>query len=428
MSRVFVLSSDGQPLDPCHPARARQLLTQGSAAVWRRYPFTIRLKGRAAAASITHPHRIKLDPGSTTTGIAVVAEATGRVVWAGELTHRGQAIRERLLARRVVRRSRRQRKTRYRKPRFLNRCRPVGWLAPSLQHRIETTLTWINRLRRFCPVTDISTELVRFDTQLLERPDISGVEYQQGVLVGYEVREYLLERWGRRCAYCGATNTPLQVEHIVPQARGGSSRISNLTLACAPCNTRKGTQTAAEFGHPEVQAQARQPLRDTAAVNTTRWGLYRRLLTTGLPVEVGTGGRTKFNRTRLGLDKAHWTDAASIGASTPHTLITRGVQPLSIMATGHGNRQMAGLNRFGFPIRHRSRQKQHYGFQTGDMVRAVVPMGKRAGVHAGRVLVRASGSFDIQTATGRQAGIHQRFCRPIHRNDGYAYPNMRQRR
>lgn len=418
---VFVLSSDGQPLDPCHPARARQLLNQGKAAVWRRYPFTLRLKGRPAVESVTHPYRLKLDPGSKTTGIAVVAEETGKVVWAGELTHRGQAIRDALLSRRAVRRSRRQRKTRYRKPRFLNRRRPEGWLVPSLQHRVETTLTWVNRLRRFCPVAALSMELVRFDTQLMQDAEVSGVAYQQGELVGYEVREYLLEKWGRRCAYCGATEVPLQVEHLVPRARGGSDRVSNLTLACAPCNQKKGLQTAAEFGHPKVQAQARQPLKDAAAVNTTRWVLYRRLLATGLPVEVGTGGKTKYNRARLGLPKTHWHDAACVGASTPDSLDARGVRPLLVRATGHGNRQMAGLNKYGFPIRHRNGQKRHHGFQTGDLVRAEVRKGKRAGIHMGRVLVRATGSFDIQTAAGRQAGISHRHCLPIHRNDGYSY-------
>jgi 5-methylcytosine-specific restriction endonuclease McrA len=349
MSRVFVLSSDGQPLDPCHPARARRLLTQGQAAVWRRYPFTIILHNRTAAASVTHLHRLKLDPGSKTTGIAVVAEATGRVVWAGELTHRGQAIRAALLSRRAIRRSRRQRKTRYRKPRWLNRRRPAGWLAPSLQHRVATTLTWVQRLRRWVPVAAISTELVRFDTQLLQNAEISGVDYQQGTLTGFEVREYVLEKWCRRCAYCGATDVPLQVEHIVPRARGGSDRVRNLTLACAPCNTRKGTQTAAEFGHPAIQAQAGTPLKDAAAVNTTRWALYHRLVATGLPVEVGTGGRTKFNRTRLGLDKAHWLDAACVGASTPEALTTAGVRPLRMRATGRGTRQVCRTNASGVP-------------------------------------------------------------------------------
>ena len=418
---VFVLATDRTPLDPTTLQRADQLLKRGRASVFRKSPFTIILHNRTAAASVTHPHRLKLDPGSKTTGIAVVAEERGQVVWAGELTHRGQAIRAALLPRRAVRRSRRQRKTRYRQPRFLNRRRPDGWLAPSLAHRVATTRIWVNRLRRCCPITAISTELVRFDTHLLENAEINGVAYQQGTLAGCEVRQYLLEKWGRRCAYCGAKDRPLQVEHVVPRARGGSDRVSNLTLACAGCNQKKGTQTAEEFGHPEIQTQAKRPLRDAAAANTTRWATYGRLVATGLPVEVGTGGRTKFNRTRLALEKTHWIDAACVGASTPDGLDVRGVQPLLMRASGHGTRQMAGLNRYGFSSRHRSRQKRHFGFETGDLVWAGVPTGKRAGAHTGRLLVRASGSFDIQTTAGRQAGINQCSCRAIHRNDGYAY-------
>jgi 5-methylcytosine-specific restriction endonuclease McrA len=421
MSLVFVLSSDGQPLDPCHPARARQLLDHGKAAVWRRYPFTIRLAGRSAAASVTHPHRVKLDPGSKTTGIAVVAEATGHIVWAGELNHRGQAIRDALLSRRAIRRSRRQRKTRYRQPRFLNRRRPEGWLAPSLQHRVDTILTWVSRLRRFVPLIAISTELVRFDTQLLENAELSGVEYQQGTLAGYEVREYILEKWSRRCAYCGATGVELQIEHIVPRARGGSDRVSNLTLACESCNTRKGTQTAEEFGYPDIQAQARRPLKDAAAVNQTRWALYGRLVATGLPVEVGTGGRTKFNRTRLGLEKAHWHDAACVGASTPEALDVRGVRPLLLRAMGHGTRQMCRMNAFGFPRTGPKGARVVKGFKTGDMVRATVTTGTKQGVYVGRVAVRTTGSFNITTTAGTIQGLNHRFFRAIQRADGYSY-------
>src|SRR6516162_10122300 len=131
----------------------------------------------------------------------------------------------------------------------------------------------------------------------MQNPEIDGIVYQQGELAGYEVREYLLEKWGRKCAYCKATNVPLQIEHIVPKVRGGSNRVSTLTIACQPCTDAKGTRTAAEFGHPHIQAQARQPLRDAAEVTATRWALSRRLVAMGLPLETGTGGRTKWSRT-----------------------------------------------------------------------------------------------------------------------------------
>jgi 5-methylcytosine-specific restriction endonuclease McrA len=397
---VFVLSSDGQPLDPCHEARARKLLSKGRAAIWRTYPFTIRLNDRTLAESVVHDHRLKLDPGSKTTGLAIVQEGTARVVWAGELTHRGQQIRARLLARRAIRRCRRQRKTRYRPARFLNRRRSDGWLPPSLGHRLDTTRTWVRRLKRLVPFSAISLELVRFDTQLMQNPEISGVLYQQGALEGYEVREYVLEKWGRSCAYCGATNVPLQIEHLIPKTRGGSNRVSNLTLACADCNQKKGNQTASEFGFPYLVDVAKAPLKDAGVVNSVRWALYRQLVATGLPVEAGTGGRTKYNHTRLGWPKTHWRDAACVGASTPENLQAMVRSVLLIASTGHGTRQMCRTDKYGFPIRHVPRQKCHFGFKTGDLVQAVVPKGKYAGRHVGRVAIRKSGSFNIATTHG----------------------------
>lgn len=416
---VLVLDTNRQPCDPVHPGAARRLLTEGKAAVFRRAPFTIILK--AARCDEPQPLRLKLDPGSKTTGIAVIDDASGQVVFAAELQHRGLAIRKRLQDRAMVRRSRRQRKTRYRKPRFLNRRRKAGWLAPSLQHRVETVMTWVNRLRARLHITAISVELVRFDTQLLEQPEISGVEYQQGTLAGDEVREYVLERSGRHCAYCTTTHVPLELDHVIPRTRGGSNRPSNLVPACRPCNQRKGNQTAAEFGFPDVERSCKQPLKDAAAVNSTRWALYERLQATGLPVEVGTGGRTKYNRTVRGVPKAHWLDAACVGASTPVQLRTTGTVPLQVTAMGHGQRQMCRMDRYGFPRTRPKSVRSVYGFRTGDLVRAVVHHGVTAGAHIGRVAVRATGRFNITTSVGVVQGISYRHCRIVQACDGYRY-------
>src|SRR5262249_15656666 len=254
--------------------------------------------------------------------------------------HRGQAIKRKLDARRAIRRSRRNRKTRYREPRFLNRRRLKGSLPPSLKSRVDNVETWVKRLSRAYPLSGIAMEPVKFDTQLIENPEINGVEYQQGELAGYEVREYLLEKWRRRCAYCGKSDIPLQIEHIIPRARGGSNRVSNLTLACESCNQKKGNRTPLEFRLPQIQRRAKRPLKDAAAINATRWALFERLKSLGLPVETGSGGLTKFNRTKRGLPKTHWIDAACVGKSTPETVDAKNVIPLSIKATGHGSRQM----------------------------------------------------------------------------------------
>ena len=187
MQRVLVIDKNKKALMPCHPARARELLTSGKAAVHRRFPFTIILKEREGGE--TQPVAPKIDPGSKTTGLALVADFQRGtcVIWAAELTHRGQAIRDALLSRSQQRRSRRARHTRYRPARFSNCRRNAAWLPPSLKSRIDNIWTWAVRLARRCPITSISQELVRFDMQLMENAEISGVEYQQGDLQGYEV-------------------------------------------------------------------------------------------------------------------------------------------------------------------------------------------------------------------------------------------------
>lgn len=419
--KVFVLDSDKKPLAPTSPARARQLLSNGKAAVYRRFPFTIILKRSIIESEIdSTERRIKIDPGSKVTGIVILNQKTGQVEFAAELTHRGHQIKSDLDSRRSVRRSRRNRKTRYHKPRFLNRKKQPGWLPPSLMSRVYNIKTWIDRLRKLCPIQTISLELVRFDTQKLQNPEISGIEYQQGELLGYEVREYLLEKWSRECAYCHAKNIPLEVEHIVPKSRGGTNRISNLTLACNSCNQKKGNQTAEEFGRPHIQSLAKKPLKDAAAVNATRWRVFHELKSTGFPIECGTGGRTKYNRIQQDLPKSHWIDAACVGAFTPGKLRIDNIIPLQIKATGYGSRQMCLMNKYGFPrTKPKLRTKKSFGFQTGDIVKAMITRGRNIGIHIGKITIRHSPSFHLN-----DINVHPKYLILLHHSDGYTYLNM----
>jgi len=417
---TFVLDTNKRPLDPVHPAVARKLLSNSEAAVFRRYPFTIILN--SVVNTEIQPVQIKLDPGSKTTGIAILKN--DKLIFVAELMHRGQTIKASLDSRRAIRRSRRARHTRYRQARFLNRTRPKGWLAPSLKHRVDTTLTWVNRFIKFAPISSIAMELVRFDLQQLENPKISGIEYQQGELLGYEIREYLLNKWDRKCTYCKAENIPLQVEHIHPKAKGGSNRISNLCLACEKCNLKKGTQDIKNFLSrkpdllKQIMAQVKRPLKDASAVNSTRWALFNQLKLTGLPVTTGSGGQTKYNRTRLELTKTHYFDAACVGRVDK--LIVLATQPLLIKSSGQGTRQMCRTDKFGFPSRHVPRDKFVKGFQTGDIVKAVVTSGKKVGEYVGRVAVRSSGSFNI-SAKELVQGISHKYCQTLQRKDGYSY-------
>ncbi|WP_429289892.1 RNA-guided endonuclease IscB [Paraburkholderia sp. CI3] len=297
---------------PCSEKRARLLLARARARVHRAMPFVIRLVDRKVDACSFQPLRIKLDPGSKVTGIALVREAEHCVAVLNlfELVHRGRQISEALTARRAFRRRRRGTNLGYRAPRFLNRRKPKGWLAPSLMHRVHTAMAWSNRIRRWASVTVLSSELVRFDTQALETPEISGIEYQQGTLAGHEVREYLLEKWKRSCIYCDGKDRPLQIEHLTARARNGSNRIGNLGLACGDCNQDKGSLDVREYVKDpkrlaRILATASRPLRDAAAVNATRWALANALQATGLPLELASGGRTKFNRVTHAIPKTH---------------------------------------------------------------------------------------------------------------------------
>lgn len=191
MLKVAVIDQNKKLLAPTSPARARLLLKKGKAAVFRRFPFTILLKREIENPALPDL-QLKIDPGSKTTGVVILNQQTGEVVFAGEINHRGQSIKFSLDSRRSIRRNRRSRKTRYRQPRFLNRTRPKGWLPPSIKSRVDNVKTWTDRLNRFYPISGIAMELVRFDTQLMENAEIKGVEYQQGELAGYELREYLL--------------------------------------------------------------------------------------------------------------------------------------------------------------------------------------------------------------------------------------------
>ena len=208
---VFVLDRSGLPLMPCSEKRARKLLAAGRARVHRLVPFVIRLMDRHADSCAFQPLRIKLDPGSKATGLALVRDTetvesgTGEIQRGAavlsllDLVHRGRQISEALTARRSMRRRRRG-NLRYRAPRFLNRTRKAGWLAPSLQHRVDTTLAWVTRIRRWAPVTAISSELVRFDMQALENPGSRGSNTSRG--------RWLAMRFASTCWRSGVASVP----------------------------------------------------------------------------------------------------------------------------------------------------------------------------------------------------------------------------
>ncbi|MBB4932938.1 hypothetical protein F4561_003758 [Lipingzhangella halophila] len=393
----------------------------------RRVPFVIRLTARTSTESEVEGVEIGIDPGSTHTGVAVFTESSGerRGRFALQITHRGGQIRANLAKRSAHRRRRRSANLRYRSPRFANRTRSEGWLAPSLAHRVETTLTWVERLARWAPLRQAHVERVAFDVHALAAgKPLNGVEYQQGTLAGYEVREYLLATWNRACAYCGTSGVPLNIDHIHPRSQGGSGRIANLALACVGCNQAKSHHPIEEFLACQparlatILTQAKSPLRNAAAVNATREALWRGL-NARLPTRVGSGGRTKYNRTRASLPKTHTQDALAVG--TLDTITTHPAWVMVVGCTGRGGYARTRSDRYGFPRLRLPRVKAFFGFQTGDLVRAVVPTGKKTGTYVGRVAVRATGSFNIATAQGTVQGIRHKHVRLLQRADGYTH-------
>lgn len=462
--KVFVLGKNKQPLMPCSEKRARLLLDRGRAVVHRMAPFTIRLKDRKAADCDFQPIKLLADPGSKGTGIALVREdgEDRHVLCLIELVHRGFQIRSALEGRRGRRRDRRSR-LRYRAPRFNNRTRKPGWLPPSLQHRVDGLMSRIALLKRLAPITSIAVERVKFDMHKMQNPEISSVEYQQGTLQGYEVREYLLEKYGRACAYCGTENVPLQIEHIVSKYAGGSNRISNLAIACHDCNSEKGKDSLdtffatnkglkkrlkknkkdAEAQKQRVMRLCKAPLKDAAAVNATRNAIYRSLLSLEMPLTCGTGSQTKYNRMRLEIPKEHALDAACVGEFNQ---LHRWDQRILVMSCkGRGSYQRTQVMADGLPkhkkdkatgevLKHPNgkpvkatymKAKKEKGFQTGDLVIANVPKGVNAGIHMGRVAIRKDQGFKITTCTRILGSVNANYCKVIQRGDGYGYHTKR---
>ncbi len=324
-SIIYVVAASGKPLMPTkNQKKVWYWLRKGLAEVVRREPFTIRL--RFETTEYTQPVTVGVDTGSQTVGIA--ATSNSEVIYQAEV-HLRDDISSKVTQRRQYRRTRRSRKTRYRPARWANRCRPDGWLPPSVRSKCDATLKAVRSIATLLPVNQVNVEIGSFDTQKMQDPEVAGVTYQQGELHGYSVREYVLSKWKRKCCYCGTTGIPLQLEHIVPRSRGGSDRVSNLALACEPCNLKKGNQTASEFGYPEIQAQARLPLKDAAHVSSLKTAVVARLCELFGSDHVGLtfGYETKYKRIQiLGLPKSHSYDAVAIACS-----LSEVVKPLPIV-------------------------------------------------------------------------------------------------
>ena len=320
-TQACVLDQHGKPLMPTtRLGKVYRLLKTQKAHIVSYEPFTIQLNYEPDT-HIIQPMTLGVDSGAIHSGYSVANEH--REYYSAEVISRDD-ISKRLSDRRMYRQNRRSRKTRYRKPRFKNRKnKKKGWLPPSLEQKVAVQVNEIDHLHRYFPIETIIVEVAEFDIQKIKNPDISGIEYQQGTLQGYNIRNYLLEKHGRKCFYCGKNVSKFEVEHMLPKSRGGSNRIDNLTLSCHDCNQKKDTLTAEEFIKQTLPAKKavtklkqlpneKRLFKYMAHMNATRWALYNAIDKKYPNVKMTYGYITKYNRIQAGLQKAHHIDAKCI--------------------------------------------------------------------------------------------------------------------
>lgn len=348
--RVPVLNMRNQPLMPTTPGKARHLLDDGKAEVVKRKPFTIQL----TYATGENKQDVKLGVDSGYKHIGFSAVTKNRELISGNVELRTD-IPKTIEQRSNYRRNRRSRKW-YRKHRFNNRKRREGWIPPSLRQKKDSHIRLVNQLKDILPISEVIVEVASFDIQKMQNPEINGIEYQQGTLRGYNIRNYLLRKFNHECSYCGKKDTPLEIEHIVPKSRGGTNRVSNLTISCHDCNQKKGRKTAEEFGYPDIQKQAKKSLKEATFMNVVRWKIANEL-----DCKHTFGHITKKKRIEYNIEKSHINDAFVIaGGNNTHI---RSIS-FEVYRTRRNNRSIQ-TNRKGHG---RSIRKQRYALQPKDLV------------------------------------------------------------
>lgn len=306
---VYVLNKNGQPLMPTERlGKVRRLLKQNLAKVVKRCPFTIQLlyKTTAFAQEVT----LGVDTGSKTVGLSATTET--KELYAANVLLRTDIV-DLLSSRRELRHSRRFRKTRYRQCRFQNRRRTKNWLAPSVQHKVDTHIRLVTDVHKILPIAKVIVEVASFDIQKIKNPTIQGVEYQQGQQFDFwNVREYVFFRDGHKCQGCKgkSKDNRLNVHHIESRRTGGDAP-NNLITLCETCHNgyHKGTVTLSKT------IKRGMSFRDAAFMGIMRWAFYNKLKSMYPNVRLTYGYITKNTRINVGLPKEHYVDARCISGN-----------------------------------------------------------------------------------------------------------------
>ena len=327
---VLVIDRRKRPCNAISEAYARILLYSKQAVIHKRFPFTIRLKNDNAVLT-NKSYTVKLDPGANTTGIAVVSN-DDEVVMLAEIEHRGKVIKSSLDSRRAIRRSRRNRKTRYREARFLNRTRPDGWLAPSVKSRADNVINFIRKYKKLLNVVKVEIERVSFDTaQMSSELELYGKDYQQGALCQTKLRNFIFSRSNGKCSYCG--EKAVEIDHIVPRSKGGTDSVNNLTASCRACNEKKSNLSLKKFGKlvgkDFSKLEPRKLPKHASIIQSAREYTVKEITKLVADTKSHDAWLTKYNRDELGLPKRHYYDALSVGNVQDYQLsVTSGTDKL----------------------------------------------------------------------------------------------------
>ena len=292
---------------PCSPRKARMLLKKGEARVIKTTPFTIRLN--IATGETTQPVTLGVDSGYNSVGLSAVSK--GKELYRTEARLREDIVRLNS-ERKEYRRARRHRKTWHRKPRFLNRTKPEGWLAPSIQHKLDSHIKLINKVKGLLPVSKINVEVAAFDVQKIKNPDIEGEGYQKGEQSEFwNVREYILHRDDHKCQHCKGKSkcSVLEVHHIVSRRTGGN-KPGNLITLCSACHDKVSKNEL------KLKAKPSKGFKAETFMSTVRWRLINRLRESGSAVTHTYGYITKSKRIELGIQKSHANDAFIIAGGS----------------------------------------------------------------------------------------------------------------
>ena len=392
--KVFVLNMRGQPLMPCSPPKARKLLRAGKAVPVRRTPFVIQLT--VPTGETKQPITLGVDAGYKHVGLS--ATTAKEELLASEVELR-QDVTGLLSNRLALRRARRNRKTRYRAPRFANRVRSEhkGWLAPSVENRIQAHISRIEAVCRVLPITKIVIETASFDIQKIKNPEVEGTDYLQGEQLGFwNVREYVLFRDGHVCQACKGRSKDLILNvHHIESRKTGDDAPGNLITLCEACHKAYHAGKLKQFS-PRRGAS----FRAETFMGIIRWTVLNRLRERHpeLPVTNTYGYLTKHKRIVAGLPKTHCADAFCIAGVLD---AKRRGEYLFQKQTRRHNRQIHKLTilKGGVRKRHRAPYLVH-GFRLFDKVLCK----GEVGFIFGR---RSSGAFDVRRLNGTKisAGI-----------------------